>query len=135
MEEKRGEKEARVVWKKRKGKMEGGGFPVGRPRRSGSTHKTWKHVISPRRGGQSMVCRFFHPPCSSLPSFPFLFLALLLCHCRASIRFTVPPLFRITETNTRADANSPVETKSQGDPSLSFLGARGKGQRSYVEPA
>lgn len=100
MEEKRGEKEARVVWKKRKGKMEGGGFPVGRPRRSGSTHKTWKHVISPRRGGQSMVCRFFHPPCSSLPSFPFLFLALLLCHCRASIRFTVPPLFRITETNT-----------------------------------
>lgn len=134
MEEKRGEKEARVVWKKRKGKMEGGGFPVGRPRRSGSTHKTWKHVISPRRGGQSMVCRFFHPPCSSLPSFPFLFLALLLCHCRASIRFTVPPV-----SNNRDEYSSrrepPLETKSQGDPSLSFLGARGKGQRSYVEPA
>lgn len=27
MEEKRGEKEARVVWKKRKGKMEGEAFP------------------------------------------------------------------------------------------------------------
>lgn len=69
MEEKRGEKEARVVW------MRGWDKTGGEERLSpwvvptlgsGSTHKTWKHVISPRRG-QSMVCR------SSSPfSLPFL---------------------------------------------------------------